>query len=94
MLEPGAVQERPVRRAEILHPDAVLARLEPGVTRRRVLVGRDRGMVQRDETFAVVGSGLGSFDASQFGKGIGGSDIPQRGHAVLRLKERKIPSPP
>jgi hypothetical protein len=52
------------------------------------------GMVQRDETFAVIGSGLGSFDASQFGKRMGGSDIPQRGRAVLRLKERKIPSPP
>jgi hypothetical protein len=51
------------------------------------------GMVQRDETFSVIGGGIGSFDASQFGRGIGGFDTPQQGHAVLRLKERKIPSP-
>jgi hypothetical protein len=55
------------------------------------LYAPDVGMVQRDETFAVIGSGLGSFDASQFGKGMGGGEVPQRGHAVLRLKERKIP---
>ena len=51
------------------------------------------GMVQRDETFSVIGGGIGSFDASQFGRGIGGFDTPQQGHAVLRLKERKITSP-
>lgn len=39
------------------------------------------GMVQRDETFSVMGIGIGSLDT------------PQRGHAVLRLKERKITSP-
>jgi hypothetical protein len=49
------------------------------------------GMVQRDETFSVIG-GIGSFDASQFGKGIGGFDTPEQGHTVLRLKERKITS--
>jgi hypothetical protein len=48
------------------------------------------GMVQRDETFSVIGGGIGSFDASPFGKRGGSSDTPQRGHALLRLKEQKI----
>lgn len=51
------------------------------------------GVVQRDETFPIVGSGIGSFDASQLGSGIGGFDASQRGHAVLRLKEWKAMGP-
>jgi hypothetical protein len=50
------------------------------------------GVVQRDERFPIVGSGIGDFDASQLG-GMGGFDAPQQGHAVLRLKEWKVTSP-
>src|SRR5436305_1835813 len=45
MLEPHPVEVGAVRRAEVLHPDPVLPRLEAGVARRRVLVGSDRDVV-------------------------------------------------
>src|SRR5436309_16137066 len=45
ILEPGTVQVRAVRRAEVLHPDPVLSRLEARVPGRRVLVGADRDVV-------------------------------------------------
>src|SRR6185295_17249474 len=44
-VEPYAVQERAVRRAEILNPDAILSRLEARVARRRILVRRDWDVV-------------------------------------------------
>src|SRR4051795_1338185 len=45
MLESRAVQVRAVRRAEVLHPHAVLSRLETRVPRRGVLIGADRDVV-------------------------------------------------
>src|SRR5690349_12518422 len=45
MLQARAVQVRAVRRAEVLHPDAVLARLEARVPCRCVLVRADRDVV-------------------------------------------------
>src|SRR5438034_143573 len=45
MLEARAVEIRAVRRAEVLHPDAVVAWLETCVTRRCVFVGADRDVV-------------------------------------------------
>src|SRR5215831_63607 len=44
-IEPRAVQVGAVRRAEILHPHTVVARLEPRMPRGRVFVGADRDVV-------------------------------------------------
>src|SRR5439155_258302 len=44
-VEPSAVQVRPVRRAEVLDPDAVLSWLEAGMARGGVLVSGDRDVV-------------------------------------------------
>ena len=70
-VEPRSVQERAVRRPEVLHPHSVLTRLEAGVARGRVFVGRDRDVVlipatdrelRRVELVVFAGGEVGALD--------------------------------
>src|SRR2546423_905657 len=55
MLQPAAVQICPVRRADVLEPDAVAARLDLGVLRRGVLVLLELDVVLRASPERQVG---------------------------------------